>query len=96
MEVDKAGKHIGVLVMLTKKVADFEVHRGTGNQIVSTYVCLKTEINSIKGSNLQRENARFGYYFFKSDNTYIKTLFVFLLCIFIYSLSDNRKLRSGE
>ena len=57
---DRVGKHIGVLVIATKKVADFEVHQGSANQIVSNYVCLKTEINSIKGSNLQRENARFG------------------------------------
>ena len=35
--------------MAAKKVANFEVHQGPVNQLVSIYVCLKTEINSKKG-----------------------------------------------
>ena len=35
---DRAGGHIGLVGMATKKVADFEVYQGPINQLVSIYV----------------------------------------------------------
>ena len=45
---DKAREHIGLVGMVAKRVADFDVHQFTVNQLV-IFACIKQKINSIKG-----------------------------------------------